>query len=100
MSGAFNIQLLNNSYSKLKKQINNRFNGVSTKYLNNYLVYHTMVNFSKENDALNEETTFRFSMTTNCMKTRNEVFRRPLIPTFDVIWQHQSWEASQSLQTR
>ncbi|MBP5753422.1 MAG: IS1595 family transposase [Treponema sp.] len=84
-SGTFNIQLLNNYHSQLKKMINDRFNGVSTKYLNNYLVYHNMVNFSNGNDAFKEETMFRFTMTTNYMKTRNDVFCRPLIPTLDTL---------------
>lgn len=82
-SGTFNIQLLNNYHLQLKKMINDRFNGVSTKYLNNYLVYHNMVNFSRGDNAFKEETMFRFTMTTNCKKTRNEVFSRPLIPTLD-----------------
>ena len=76
---------LNNYHSQLKKMINDRFNGVSTKYLNNYLVYHNMVNFSNGNDAFKEETMFRFTMTTNYMKTRNDVFCRPLIPTLDTL---------------
>lgn len=37
--GIYNIQRINNYHSKLKKFMDN-FNGVATKYLNNYLVWH------------------------------------------------------------
>ena len=82
-NGTFNIQLLNNYHLQLKRMVNDKFRGVSTKYLNNYLVYHNLVNFSKGTESFKEETMFRFTMTTNCMKTRNDVFCRPLIPTLD-----------------
>ena len=38
--GIYNIQRINNYHSKLKKFMD-KFNGVATKYLNNYLVWHT-----------------------------------------------------------
>ena len=79
-NGAFNIQLLNNYHSQLKEMINIHFNGVSTKYLNNYLVYHNMVNFSKGDDRFKEDVMFKYTMTIKCKRTRKEVFNRPLIP--------------------
>ena len=79
-NGAFNIQLLNNYHSQLKEMINVIFNGVSTKYLNNYLVYHNMVNFSKGDDRYKEDVMFKFTISTKCKRTRKEVFNRPLIP--------------------
>jgi len=38
--GIYNIQRINNYHSKLKKFMV-KFNGVATKYLNNYLIWHT-----------------------------------------------------------
>ena len=38
--GIYNKQKINNFHSKLKKFMG-KFNGVSTKYLNNYLIWHT-----------------------------------------------------------
>lgn len=49
--GIYNIQHINNYHSQLKKFIRN-FNGVATKYLNNYLVWNNLVNYAK---GTNEE---------------------------------------------
>lgn len=46
--GNFNIQTINSYHSRLKAMIIYNFKGVSTKHLNNYLVYHNFVNFAKE----------------------------------------------------
>ena len=46
-NGAFNIQIINNYHSILKSILVYNFKGISTKYLNNYLVYHNFVNFAK-----------------------------------------------------
>ena len=45
--GIFHLQHINSYHSQLKGFIR-RFNGVSTKYLNNYLMWHNFVNFAKE----------------------------------------------------
>lgn len=46
-NGAFNIQKMNAYHGLLKKLVNRHFCGVATKYLNNYIVYHNFVNYSK-----------------------------------------------------
>lgn len=46
-NGTFNIQKMNSYHSYLKDLINHTFRGVSTKYLNNYLVYHSILNTSR-----------------------------------------------------
>lgn len=46
-NGAFNIQTVNAYHKDMKKLIQFQFSGVSTKYLNNYVVYHNFVNFAK-----------------------------------------------------
>lgn len=50
-NGAFNIQTINAYHSELKRLVQQNFKGVSTKYLNNYVVYHNFVNFAKGNFA-------------------------------------------------
>ena len=79
-NGTFNIQLMNNYQMQFKKLINMTFNGVVTKYLNNYLVYHNFVNFSKGNNHIKEDILFEYTMTTKCHRTRNDVYNRALIP--------------------
>ena len=45
--GIFNIQHINNYHSRLKGFMR-PFHGVATKYLNNYLIWHNLVNYAKE----------------------------------------------------
>lgn len=45
--GIYNLQHINNYHGQLKSFMR-RFNGVSTKYLNNYLIWHNFVNYAKE----------------------------------------------------
>lgn len=45
--GIFNIQHINNYHSRLKSFMR-PFHGVATKYLNNYLIWHNLVNYAKE----------------------------------------------------
>ncbi len=78
--GAFNIQLLNSYHERLKFMVNRLFRGVSTKYLNNYLVWHNLVNFSKGKDAEKEETLFGFALTTLCSRRYEDIPRRAAIP--------------------
>jgi len=47
INGGFNIQVVNSYHSRLKAMLTYNFKGVSTKYLNNYLVYHNFVTFTK-----------------------------------------------------
>ena len=48
--GIYNIQHINSYHSQLKRFMKS-FNGVSTKYLNNYLIWHNFVNYAKESDV-------------------------------------------------
>ena len=41
-----------NSYHSQLKRFMRGFNGVSTKYLNNYLVWNNLVNYAKERALL------------------------------------------------
>ena len=78
--GPFNIQLLNSYHSQLKRMVNGKFRGVSTKYLNNYLVYHNLVNFSKGTEGFKEETMFNFTLSTKCARRYVDISKRPAIP--------------------
>lgn len=79
-NGVFNIQLLNNYYAQLKGMINIRFKGVATKYLNNYLVYHNLVNFSKGSMEHKEEVMRDFVLITDCISKSHDVSKRQAIP--------------------
>lgn len=59
--GIYNIQHINSYHSKLKSFMS-RFNGVSTKYLNNYLVWHNFVNYAGETLAEKKKILLRFSL--------------------------------------
>ncbi len=60
----YNIQLVNNYHSRVKKLVNGHFCGVATKYLNNYLVWFNMVSFSYGSDS-HKEATFKEFVITN-----------------------------------
>ncbi len=61
-SGIYNIQHINNYHSRLKKFMNN-FNGVATKYLNNYLIWHNFANYARETMTEKQNILLRFVMT-------------------------------------
>ncbi|MBQ9405867.1 MAG: hypothetical protein IJU37_03895 [Desulfovibrio sp.] len=59
--------------------VNRLFCGVSTKYLNNYLVWHNLVNFSKGTDRYKKEMMLDFTFTTKCSRSYAEISTRPAI---------------------
>ncbi len=77
--GTFNIQTINSYYSRLKNMIVHRFKGVTTKYLNNYLVYHNFVNFAKDSLANKEAVLLDFIRKTICYVQSADVAKRPAI---------------------
>ena len=56
------------------------FKGVSTKYLNNYLVYHNFVNFAKESRKDKEQMLLNHILNTNCLSQSISVANRPTVP--------------------
>ena len=82
--GPFNIQLPNGYHSLLKNMVNHRFRGVSTKYLNNYLVYHNLVNFSKVTDKSKEDAMFSFTLSTKCSRRYVDIPTRAHIPLLKI----------------
>ncbi|MEB3466405.1 IS1595 family transposase [Pasteurella multocida] len=79
-SGVFNIQTVNNYHKRLKDLILGTFKGVSTKYLNNYLVYHNFVNFAKETKANKKVVLFDFIRSTFCQSRTCKISERPVLP--------------------
>ena len=79
-NGVFNIQLLNNYHAQLKGLINIHFKGVATKYLNNYLVYHNLVNFSHGFEEYKEVVMRDFVLTTKCITKSHSVSKQQAIP--------------------
>ncbi len=79
-NGLFNIQTVNNYHSRLKSMLVYNFKGVSTKYLNNYLVYHNFVNFAKEARKDKEQILFNHILNTDCISQSVSVANRPAVP--------------------
>lgn len=79
-NGSFNIQVVNNYHSRLKSMLVYNFKGVSTKYLNNYLVYHNFVNFAKETRIEKEQILLNHILNTDCISQSISVANRPAVP--------------------
>ncbi len=79
-NGPFNIQTVNSYHSILKAMLIYNFKGVSTKYLNNYLVYHNFVNFAKETSLKKEQILFKHILETNCLVKSANIVDRPVVP--------------------
>ena len=77
-NGGFNIQTANAYHSELKWLIEHNFKGVATKYLNNYIVWHNLVNFSKDPNKLKTLEEFVFS--TGCNTRGCKIRCRDPIP--------------------
>ena len=63
IKGIYHIQHINN-YHKRLKDFMKPFNGVATKYLNNYLVWYNLVKFAKETVAEKANIFFDFVIST------------------------------------
>ena len=79
-NGNFNIQVVNNYHSRLKSMLVYNFKSVSTKYLNNYLVYHNFVNFAKESRKDKKHMLLNHTLNTNCLSQSINVANRPAVP--------------------
>ena len=80
VANGFNIQMVNYYHSVLKGMINFHFKGVATKYLNNYVVWHNLVNFAKGSENEKEETMRDFVFTTKCVSLWKKNKTRKPIP--------------------
>ena len=78
-NGVYNIQRVNNYHSRLKNFMN-RFNGVSTKHLNNYLLWHNFVNFAKETVSEKTNILFKHMLSENCFMPGYEISEKCAVP--------------------
>ena len=56
------------------------FNGVSTKYLNNYLVWHNFVNYAKETNVEKRAILLSYVLTTLKTDRNSSLSDRPALP--------------------
>lgn len=77
--GIYNIQHINSYHSRLKRFMFN-FCGVSTKYLNNYLVWHNFVNYARETEVEKKNIMLRFVLTEQKAVTCREISKRGALP--------------------
>lgn len=78
-NGIYNIQHINNYHSRLKVFMY-RFRGVSTKYLNNYLVWNNLVNYAKETYKEKLIIFENYVMVANANIKCRELSNRPSLP--------------------
>lgn len=78
-NGIYHIQHINNYHSQLKMCMD-RFKGVSSKYLNNYLIWHNIVNYSKEELAERKNILLRFVMSILYKETFQTITIRKILP--------------------
>ena len=79
-SGSFNINTVNSYHSELKRLVNGNFKGVSTKYLNNYIVYNSFVNFARDTCSNKINILQDFTFSTVCMTRGYAIKNRPALP--------------------
>lgn len=76
--GEYNIQHINSYHSKLTTFLN-RFRGVSSKYFNNYLVWHNFANYAKNTPEEKQVLLLRFALATPKKVTNRQIpLRNPL----------------------
>ena len=66
-------------HSQLKRFMKS-FNGVSTKYLNNYLIWHNFVNYAKESDVEKRAILLSYVLTTLKTDRNSSLSDRPALP--------------------
>ena len=77
--GIYHIQHINSYHSNLKKFMR-KFNGVSTKYLNNYLIWNNILNYSKETWTEKKNIIEDFVFTTEKKVLCKNIRKRSAIP--------------------
>lgn len=79
-SGIYHLQHVNNYHSQMKKFMKN-FNGVSTKYLNNYLIWHNFLNYAPEDFQEKRRILLNFVLSANHAERNIDISDRPNLPT-------------------
>ena len=69
-----------NSYHNVLKKFIDDFYGVSTKYLNNYLIWHNIINFSRGTEIDKQKDILAWIMKSGFRETSRNVRIKPRIP--------------------
>lgn len=77
--GIYSIQHINACHGELKHFMDG-FKGVSTKYLNNYLIWHNFGNYAKETVDEKENVFINFVLSTQSMDKFRTMFVRNPVP--------------------
>jgi transposase-like protein len=77
--GIYHIQHINSYHSELKRFID-RFKGVSTKHLNNYLIWHNFVNYAPESEVDKRSILLKFVMTQAMVIHAADISQKPAMP--------------------
>lgn len=77
--GIYHIQHIN-AYHSVMKHFVNKFKGVSTKYLSNYLVWNNLLNYSKGSYQDKRTSLMTFTLTTKKTVLCKELSSRPELP--------------------
>ncbi len=77
--GIYHIQHINSYHSELKRFLS-FFKGVSTKYINNYIVWNNLVNFAKETYQEKATMFLNYVLTTTLSERFEDVDKRPSLP--------------------
>ena len=77
--GIYNIQHINSYHSELKRFME-RFKGVSSKHLNNYLIWHNFVNYAPESETEKRAILLKFALTQNLTVHAKDISRKPALP--------------------
>lgn len=78
-SGIYHIQHINSYHSMLKRFMRG-FNGVSTKYLNNYLAWHNFVNYAKETITEKQRILLNYVLSVTMNETCRQMASRQILP--------------------
>ena len=78
-NGIYNLSSINNYHSQLKTFMR-KFNGVSTKYLNNYLIWYNMVKHAKNTFTEKEAILKEHVLTTQQSSSRTSISQKEALP--------------------
>ena len=82
--GEYNIQRINNYHSRLTDFLKHFF-GVSSKYLNNYLVWHNFANYAKNTFEEKQEILLRFALSAPEKIPNHQLSQRPPLPIAECL---------------
>lgn len=75
----YSIQHINSYHSRLKLFLAD-FKGVSTKHLNNYLIWHNFVNYAPESEVDKRSILLKYTLTNNVTIHYKDIPRKPVMP--------------------